>query len=85
MARRNEESHEEPREEPQRENHEERQGGGGGGINQEGIIFGNRRIIRDSPLDLQGDQHDLPILPERNLKEFFRDWTIDAKRHLNYS
>jgi hypothetical protein len=75
---------EQPREEPQREPHEERQGGGGGGgRNQEDLIFGNRRRVRDSPLNLRGEQHDLLILPKGTLKEFFGDGTIDAKGHLN--
>jgi hypothetical protein len=80
MAGRNEQ----PREEPRREPHEERQGGGGGGgRNQEDLIFGNRRRVRDSPLNIRGEKHDLPVLPKGTLKEFSRDGTIDAKRHLN--
>jgi hypothetical protein len=84
MAGRNEERHEEPQEEPRREPHEERQGGRGGGRrNQEGRRFGNPRRMRDSPLDLLGEQHELPILPKGTLKEFSGDGTIDAKRHVD--
>jgi hypothetical protein len=61
------------------EPHEERQGGGRGAArNQE-----NRRRIRDSPLNILGEKHDLPVLPKGTLKEFSGDGTIDAKRHLN--
>jgi hypothetical protein len=80
MAGRNEQ----PREEPQREPHEERQGGGGGAArNQEYLIFGNRRRVRDSPLNIRGEKHDLPFVPKGTLKEFFGDGTIDSKRHIN--
>jgi hypothetical protein len=72
MAERNEQ----PREEP----HEERQGGGRGvARNQE-----NKRRIRDSPLNLLGEQHDLHVLPKGTLKGFSGDRTIDAKRHLHF-
>jgi hypothetical protein len=82
MAGINEQRHEEPREEPRREPHEERQGGGDG-RNQEGLRFGNQRRIRDSPLDLRGEKHDLPILLKGTLKEFYGDRTIDSKRHFD--
>lgn len=39
--------------------------------------------MRDSPLDLRGEQHELPILPKGTLKEFFGDGTINAKRHVD--
>jgi hypothetical protein len=75
---------EQPREEPKREPHEERQGGGGGGLrNKEDPIFGNRRRVMDSPLNIIGEQHDLLVLPKGALKEFLGDGTIDAKIHLN--
>ena len=70
-----EERNEQPREEP----HEERQGGGRGVARNEE----NRRRIRDSPLNILGEQHDLPVLPKGTLKQFLGDGTIDAKRHLN--
>jgi hypothetical protein len=71
---------EEPREEP----HMERQGGGRDpSRNQENLRFENRIRIRYSPLNILGKKHDIPILPEGTLKEFFGDRTIDAKRHLH--
>jgi len=62
MVRRNEQ----PQEEPRREPHEERQGGGG--RNQEDLIFGNRIRVRDSPLNIRGEKHNLLFLPKGTLK-----------------
>jgi hypothetical protein len=39
--------------------------------------------VRDSPLNIIGEKHDLSLLPKGTLKEFFRDGAIDAKRHLH--
>jgi hypothetical protein len=76
MAERNEQLRE--------ETHEERQGGGRDvARNQENLRFENRRRIRDSPLNLLGEKHDLPVLPKGTLKEFSEDGAIDAKRHLH--
>jgi hypothetical protein len=76
MEKRNEQLHEEP--------HEERQGGGRDvARNQENLRFENRRRIRDSPLNIIGEKHNLPVLPKGTLKEFSRDGKIDAKRHLH--
>jgi len=71
-------------EQPKEEPYEERQGGGRGvARNQENPRFENRRRIRDSPLNLIGEQHDLLVLPKGTLKEFFGDGAIDAKGHLH--
>jgi len=40
-------------------------------------------MLRDSPLNIWGEQHDLPVLPKGTLKEFSREGIIDAKRHIN--
>jgi hypothetical protein len=42
-----------------------------------------RRRVRDSPLNLQGEQHELPILPKGTLKTFSGDGVIDPKRHVD--
>jgi hypothetical protein len=69
---------------PRDEHHEERQGGGRYLARNQGILgFGNRRRVRDSPLNLMGEQHELPIPPKGTLKEFLGDRKIDAKRHLH--
>jgi hypothetical protein len=69
---------------PQIEHQEERQAGKRYLARNQGIPgFGNRRRVRDSPLNLMGEQHELPVLPKGTLKEFVRDGTIDAKRHLH--
>jgi hypothetical protein len=71
-------------EQPRNEHHEERQGGERDVTRNQGIPgFGNRRRVRDSPLNLIGEQHELHVLPKGTLKEFSRDGTIDAKRHLH--
>jgi hypothetical protein len=71
-------------EQPRIEHHEERQGGERDVARNQGIPgFGNRRRVRDSPLNLMGEQHELPVLPKGTLKEFSGDGTIDAKRHLH--
>jgi hypothetical protein len=71
-------------EQPQEEPHVERQGGGGEvGRNQENLRFENRRRIRDPPLNILGEQHDLHVLPKGTLKEFSGDGKIIAKRHLH--
>jgi hypothetical protein len=58
-------------EQPRDEHHEDRQGGGiYVARNQETLRFENRRRIRYSPLNLVGEQHDLPVLPKGTLKEF---------------
>jgi len=36
--------------------------------------------VRDSPLNIIGDKHDLPVLPKGTLKEFSGDKAI-TKRH----
>jgi hypothetical protein len=57
----------------------ERQGGGRDlARNQE-----KQRRIRDSPLNLIGEQHYLPVLPKGILREFSRDRAIYVKRHLH--
>jgi hypothetical protein len=62
----------------------ERQGGGRDvARNQENLRFENPRRIRDSPLNLLGEKHDLPVLPKGTLKEFSGDGAIDAKRNLH--
>jgi hypothetical protein len=61
-------------EQPRDVHHEERQGGGRDAArNQENLRFENRRRIRDYPLNILGEQNDLPIIPNGNLKEFFGD------------
>jgi hypothetical protein len=71
-------------EQPRKENHEERQGGERDDARNQGIPeFGNRRRVRDSPLNIIGEKHELPILPKGTLKEFSGYGTIDAKRHLH--
>jgi hypothetical protein len=62
----------------------ERQGGGRDvARNQENLRFENPRRIRDSPLNLLGEKHDLSVLPKGTLKEFSGDGAIDAKRNLH--
>jgi hypothetical protein len=51
--------------------------------NSENLRFENRRRVRDFPLNLLGEKHDLSVLPKGTLKEFFGDGEIDAKRHLH--
>jgi hypothetical protein len=69
-------------EHPRDEHHEERQGGGRDVVRNQGIPgFGNRRV-RYSPLNIIGEQHGLPVLHKGTLKDFCRDGTIDAKRHM---
>jgi hypothetical protein len=46
-------------------------------------MFENRRRIRDSLLNLLGEQHDIHVLPKGTLKEFFGDGEINAKRHMH--
>jgi hypothetical protein len=72
-------------EQPQNEHHEERQGQGGRDStrNQGNPGFENRRRVRDSPLNLIGEQHDLSVLPKGTMRKFSRDGVIDAKRHLH--
>jgi hypothetical protein len=71
-------------EQPRDEHHEERQGGERyAARNQENLRFKNRRRIRDSPLNLLGEQHDLHVLPKGTLKKFYGDGAIDAKRHMH--
>jgi hypothetical protein len=71
-------------EQPRSEHHEERKGGGrDAGRNHGNPGFENQRRVRDSPLNIIGEQHDLPVLPKGTLKEFSRDGAIDAKRHLH--
>jgi hypothetical protein len=71
-------------EQPRDKNHEERQGvGRDAARNQGNPRFENRRRVRDSPLNIIGDQHDLPVLPKGTLTEFFGDGEIDEKRHLH--
>jgi hypothetical protein len=71
-------------EQPQDEHHEERQGGGRYVARNQGIPrFENKKRVRDSPLNLIGEQHELPVLPKGTLKEFSGDEEIDAKRHLH--
>jgi len=41
------------------------------------------RRIRDSPLDLRGKQHELPVLPKGTFKAFSGYGTINAKRHVD--
>ena len=61
-------------EQPQGENHEERQGGERDAARNQGIPgFGNRRRVRDSPLNLIGEQNELLVLPKGTLKEFYGD------------
>ena len=67
---------ENPREEIHEERWEERR-------HEDRRIFRNLRRMRYSPLDLQGEQHELPLLPKGTLKTFSRDGTIDAKRHID--
>jgi hypothetical protein len=69
---------------PQIEHQEERQAGERDVARNQGIPgFGNRRRVRDSPLNLMGEQHELPVLPKGTLKEFFGDGTIYGKRHFH--
>jgi hypothetical protein len=69
---------------PQNEHHEERQAGERDHARNQGILgFGNRRRVRDSPFNIIGEQHEVPILPKGIVKEFSRDGTMDAKRHLH--
>jgi hypothetical protein len=71
-------------EQPRDEHHEERQGGERYSARNQGIPgFRNRRRVSDSPLNLTGELHELPVLPKGTLKEFSGDGTIDAKRHLH--
>jgi hypothetical protein len=71
-------------EQPRDENHEERQGGGRDVARNKRIPgFENRRRVRDSPLNIIGEQHELPVLPKGTLKEFSEDRAIYAKRHLH--
>jgi hypothetical protein len=42
-----------------------------------------RRRVRDSPLDLRGEQHELLVLPKGTLKTFSGDGMIDAKIHVD--
>jgi len=42
-----------------------------------------RRRVRDSPLNLQGEQHELPILPKGTFKTFLGDIVIDPKIHVD--
>jgi len=65
-----EERHEERREERHKERHEAR------------CIIPRRRI-RESPLNLQGEQHEMLVLPKGTLKTFSGDGTIDAKRNFD--
>jgi len=71
-------------EQPRDENHEEIQGGGRDATRNQGNPgFENRRRVRDSPLNIIGEKHDLPVLAKGTLKEFYGDGAIDAKRHLH--
>jgi hypothetical protein len=71
-------------EQPQIEHHEERQGGERDAARNQGIPrFGNRRRVRESHVNLMGEQHELSVLPKGTLKKFFGDGTIDEKRHLH--
>ena len=71
-------------EQPRDEHHEERQGGGRDGAGNQGNLgFENRRRVRDSPLNIIGEKHDLLVLSKGTLKEFSGDRAIDAKRHLH--
>jgi hypothetical protein len=42
-----------------------------------------RRRVRNSPLNIQGEQHQLPTLPQGALPTFSRDGVMDPKRHLD--
>jgi hypothetical protein len=65
---------------PQIKHHEERQGGERDAARNQGILgFGNRRRVRDSPLNIMGEQHKIPVLPKGTLKEFFGDGTVDER------
>jgi hypothetical protein len=55
------------------ENHEER--------NERQII--PRRRVRNSPLNLQGEQHQLPTLPQGVLPTFSGDGVMDPKIHMD--
>jgi hypothetical protein len=71
-------------EQPQDECHEERQGGGRDVTRNQGIPgFENRRRVRDSPLNIIGEKHELSVLPKGTLKEFSGDEAINANRHLH--
>ena len=71
-------------EQPRKEHHEERQVGERDVARNQGILgFRNRRRVRDSPLNLIGEQHEIPILPEGTLKEFSGYEAIDTKRNLH--
>ena len=71
MAERNEERCEEPHEERWEERHEERrEERWEEKRHEERQIFINLRRIRDSPLDLWGEQHEIPLLPKVTLKTF---------------
>jgi hypothetical protein len=85
MAERNEEIHEGPHEERREGPHEERQEERRHeeDINDGMRRFRNPRRMRDSPLDMRGEQHELPILPKGTLKEFSGDGTINAKIHVD--
>ena len=50
---------------------------------QERQRYRNIRRIRDFPLDIRGEQHELPVLPKGTLKKFSKDGTIDAKIHID--
>jgi hypothetical protein len=43
------------------------------------------RRVRDSPLNLRGEQHELHVLPKGTLKTFSGDGTIDAKSHVDFT
>jgi hypothetical protein len=85
MEERNEERREGPYEEIHEGPHEERQEE----VRcEEERNEGTRRLrnprrMRDSPLDLCGEQHEFPILPNGTLKEFSGDGKINAKRHVD--
>jgi hypothetical protein len=51
-------------------------------VRNQGIPGFKNRRVRDSPLNIIGEQHELLVLPKGTLKEFSGDSTIDAKRHL---
>jgi hypothetical protein len=75
---------EERNEQPRDNLREERQGGGRDAKrNQGNPRFENQRRVRDSPMNLICEKHDLPVLPKGALREFFRDGSIDMKRNLH--
>jgi hypothetical protein len=41
-----------------------------------------RRRVRNSPLNLQREQHQLPNLPQGVLPTFLQDGVMDPKRHM---